>query len=126
MGDVGVACKGIVEPPQHRHGGAAQGTDSPGHDHRVDDDEVGTEGHAPGIGDIAAGRPGDDRGPGIQEEMQEPPHWAQHKYSYPMLRSTGTALTSTMGAPVMSSRWLMIKTRFPFTDQTSSAQMSRS
>ena len=81
---MGIACKGIVEPPQHRHGGAAQGTDGPGHDHRIDDDEVGTEGHAPGIGDIAAGRPGDDRGPGIQEEMQGAAvTGAQHKYLIP-------------------------------------------
>ena len=84
VGNVGIACKGIVEPPQHRYGGAAQGTDSPGHDHRVDNDEVGTEGHAPGIGDIAAGRPGDDRGPGIQEEMQGATvTGAQHKYLIP-------------------------------------------
>ena len=81
---MGIACKGIVEPPQHRHGGAAQGTDGPGHDHRIDDDEVGTEGHAPGIGDIAAGRTGDDRGPGIQEEMQGAAvTGAQHKYLIP-------------------------------------------
>ena len=45
--------------------------------------------------------------------------------SKPMLRSTGTALTSTMGAPVMVSSWLRIRARFPEAENTSSAHSSR-
>ena len=45
--------------------------------------------------------------------------------SKPRLRSTGTALTSTMGAPVMVSSWLRISARRPLAENTSSAHSSR-
>ena len=91
VGDVGVARKGIVEPPQHRHGGAAEGPHRPGHDHGVDEDEVGAEGQPPEVRGGADARPGDDGGPGVHEELQRPAiagaqhhhfvaHAAQHRH----------------------------------------------
>ena len=64
---------------------------------------------------------------GLNANLREPPSLGPStSTSYPMLRSTGTALTSTMGAPVISSTWLIIKARLPWAENASSAQMPRS
>ena len=127
MGNVGVTRKGIVEPPQHRYGvplrartaramttvltmtKSAQRAMPQASETLRQDDRVMTE------------------APASRKSCREPPSLGPStSTSYPMLRSTGTALTSTMGAPVISSTWLIIKARLPWAENASSAQMPRS
>ena len=68
--DVGVARKGIVEPPEHRHRRVAQGADNAGLDHGVGQHEVGAERQSPEGVRGGAARAGDDGGSGIHEELE--------------------------------------------------------
>ena len=68
--DEGVACKGVVQPPQHRHEGSVQGAHGGGFHHRVGQHEVGTGGKAPQRRVHHAVAAGDDGGPGVQEQRQ--------------------------------------------------------
>ena len=70
MRDEGVACKGVVQPPQHRHEGSVQGAHGGGFHHRVGQHEVGTGGKAPQRRVHHAVASGDDGGPGVQEQRQ--------------------------------------------------------
>jgi len=92
VGDMGVAREGVVEPPEHRHPCPAQGTDSPGLDDSVGEDEVGAEGQPPQQGRLDAAAPGDDDSPGFEEERHRAAvlraeddhlvaHAAQHRHS---------------------------------------------
>ena len=68
VGDVGVACKGIVEPPEHRHPRTAQGADGPGLHDGVGQNEVGAEGQPPEQGRLDTALAGDDGSSRLEEE----------------------------------------------------------
>ena len=65
-----VARKGIVEPPEHRHAGIAQGPEHPPADHGVDNDEIGAEGQPPQSRGGNTPCPGDNGGTGVPEQLQ--------------------------------------------------------
>ena len=89
-------------------------------DLHIDPEQIAVVGFSAG-GHLAASAPAS------RKRCREPPSLGPStSTSYPMLRSTGTALTSTMGAPVISSTWLIIKARLPWAENASSAQMPRS
>ncbi len=92
VGNVRVARKGIVEPPEHRHPCIAQGTERPGADHSVGEDESAQRASPPQQGRLDAAAPGDDDSPGFKEERHgaavlraEDDHFvahaAQHRHS---------------------------------------------
>ena len=68
--DEGVACKGIVQPPQHRHKGAVQGVYHRRFHHRVGQHKVCAGGQPPQGAGSNAVRAGDHSGPGIQKQRQ--------------------------------------------------------
>ena len=70
MGNEGIACKGIVEPPQHRHKAAVQGLHGRGFHHGVGQHKVRAGGQLPQGGGGHAVPAGDHGGPGFQEEWQ--------------------------------------------------------
>ena len=70
VGDEGVARKGIVQPPQHRHKGAVQGVHHRCFHHRVGQHKVCAGGQPPQGAGSNAVRAGDHSGPGVQKQRQ--------------------------------------------------------
>ena len=70
VGDEGVARKGIVQPPQHRHEGAVQGVHHRRFHHRVGQHKVCAGGQPPQGAGSNAVRAGDHSGSGFQKQRQ--------------------------------------------------------
>ncbi len=72
VGDEGVARKGIVQPPQHRHKGAVQGAHGGGFHHRVGQHKVCAGGQPPQGGEVTQSRRVTTAAPASRKSGSEP------------------------------------------------------
>ena len=81
VGDEGIACKGVVQPPQHRYEAAVQGAHGRGFHHRVGQHKVCAGSQLPQGGRGHAVAAGDHSSSGLQKERQGTlVRGAQHHY----------------------------------------------